>query len=115
MNVKSSETLLENYMNRPKWKGKIFMEDEKTCYNEGLDDGLSLSYLEITQLKTQIEKMKNCANCKHSTKGERDVYGECYCCDVDMCKCKISGDLIDWNYKCDKWELRCMTKNTKSL
>lgn len=57
--------ILENYMNREKWKGKIFMEDEKTCYKDGFNDGLKLfeqekcELLGIIQQKDElIEKLR---------------------------------------------------------
>lgn len=66
----SIEAILENYMNNPKWEGKIFMEDEKTCYKDGFNDGVDSCQLKIMQLKAQIEKMKNCWNCKYYNVGD---------------------------------------------
>ena len=31
--------ILAEYKNRPKWKGKIFMKDEETCFKDGLELG----------------------------------------------------------------------------
>lgn len=56
MNV---DELLEQYMNDPKWKGKLFMEDEKTCYTDGLLIGLFLAQKEHALLKQQISQLKN--------------------------------------------------------
>lgn len=39
MDVINMDALLEDYMNNPKWAGKIFMQDEKTCYIDGLIAG----------------------------------------------------------------------------
>lgn len=58
------DALLEDYMNNPKWAGKIFMQDEKTCYMDGLIAGAKEMQKENEQLKAQIEKMKCCKNCK---------------------------------------------------
>lgn len=33
------EKELEEYKNQPKWKGKIFMKDEETCFKDGLEFG----------------------------------------------------------------------------
>lgn len=54
----SIEAILENYMNNPKWEGKIFMEDEKTCYKDGFNDGVESCQLKIMQLKAQIEGLE---------------------------------------------------------
>lgn len=51
MNV---DELLEQYMNEPKWKGKLFMDDEKTCYTDGLLIGFFLAQTEHVLLKQQI-------------------------------------------------------------
>ena len=36
----TAEDTFEEYKNNPKWQGKIFMQDEKTCYKDGFLDGL---------------------------------------------------------------------------
>ena len=51
------DALLEDYMKNPKWAGKIFMQDEKTCYIDGLIAGAKAMQEENEQLKAQIEKM----------------------------------------------------------
>ena len=68
-----ADTRLEEYMKSSKWKGKIFVQDEKTCFKDGFDDGFNMAYKELElfekeneQLKEQIKKMKRCENCKHS-------------------------------------------------
>ena len=33
------EKELEEYKNQPKWKGKIFMKDEETCFKAGAEFG----------------------------------------------------------------------------
>ena len=33
------EKELEEYKNQPKWKGKIFMKDEETCFKDGVEFG----------------------------------------------------------------------------
>ena len=67
-----ADTRLEEYMKSSKWKGKIFMQDEKTCFKDGFDDGFNMAYKELElfekeneQLKQQIEEMKNCYNCSN--------------------------------------------------
>ena len=52
------EAILENYINNPKWEGKIFMEDEKTCYKDGFNEGVESCQFKIEQLKAQIERLK---------------------------------------------------------
>lgn len=49
------DALLEDYMNNPKWAGKIFMKDEKTCYIDGFNNGVSSYQFRITQLIQQIK------------------------------------------------------------
>lgn len=51
------DALLEDYMKNQKWAGKIFMQDEKTCYIDGLIAGAKAMQEENKQLKAQIEKM----------------------------------------------------------
>ena len=80
-------------MNNPKWEGKIFMRDEKTCYKDGFNDGVESCQFKIMQLKAQIEKMKNCKNCEHyeTTKD----YGVCR----DKCAKNKKGQWILTNWK----------------
>lgn len=47
----SIEAILENYINNPKWKGKIFMEDEKICYKDGFNHGVHSCSGRIERLK----------------------------------------------------------------
>ena len=35
----SLKKILSEYKNHPKWKGKIFMKDEETCFKDGLELG----------------------------------------------------------------------------
>jgi hypothetical protein len=61
---------------------------------------------ENEQLKQQIKKLECCANCANGKQGERDLQGECYYCDCDVCKCNVTGDLMPWDYKnCSNWRL----------
>lgn len=55
MTEMNQDTLLEDYMNNPKWAGKIFMKDEKTCYIDGFNNGVSSYQFRITQLIQQIK------------------------------------------------------------
>ena len=66
---------LEEYMKSSKWKGKIFMQDEKTCFKDGFEDGFNMAYKELElfekenkELKAQIEEMKCCFNCDRPIK-----------------------------------------------
>ena len=56
------DALLEDYMNNPKWAGKIFMQDEKTCYIDGLIAGAKEMQKENElvhqQVKAHIEEIK---------------------------------------------------------
>ena len=47
--------LLEDYLDRPKWAGKLFMKDEKTCYVDGLIDGAAEILVENDLLKGKIK------------------------------------------------------------
>ena len=35
----SLKKILAEYKNQPKWKGKIFMKDEETCFKDGFELG----------------------------------------------------------------------------
>lgn len=37
---KLAEESLTNYRRQPKWAGKMFMQDENTCYKDGFLAGL---------------------------------------------------------------------------
>ena len=50
-----AEESLISYRKEPKWAGKMFMQDENTCYIDGF----------LAGLKAQVEIMKVCSNCKH--------------------------------------------------
>ena len=49
------DALLEDYMKNPKWAGKIFMQDEKTCYIDGLIAGAKAMQEENEQLNYVIQ------------------------------------------------------------
>ena len=87
------DALLEDYMNNPKWAGKIFMQDEKTCYIDGLIAGAKEMQKENEQLKVQIKKMQKCPICIHFK-----VYNECSENEY------YAGELKECN-NLDKWEL----------
>ena len=59
------DALLEDYMKNPKWAGKIFMQDEKTCYIDGLIAGAKAMQEENEQLKgcnTDLKQSLDLAN-----------------------------------------------------
>ena len=87
------DALLEDYMNNPKWAGKIFMQDEKTCYIDGLIAGAKEMQKENEQLKSQIKKMQKCLICIHFK-----VHNECSDNEYYTCELKECNNL-------DKWEL----------
>ena len=60
---------------------------------------------ENEQLKTQIEKMKNCANCKFGYLGEADMFENCRNCTMMYCICQKTKKEMNWDEKCDSWEL----------
>lgn len=60
---------------------------------------------ENKQLKTQIEKMKNCANCKFGYLGETDLFENCRNCTMMYCICQKTKKEMNWDEKCDSWEL----------
>ena len=84
------DALLEDYMKNPKWAGKIFMQDEKTCYIDGLIAGAK-AMQENEQLKSQLEKMKCCRNCKYWNVPD-DLFNT-PCKECEICE------------NCNKWEL----------
>ena len=57
------DALLEDYMKNPKWAGKIFMQDEKTCYIDGLIAGAKAMQEENEQLKQLAQAVYNCSRC----------------------------------------------------
>lgn len=62
------DALLEDYMNNPKWAGKIFMQDEKTCYIDGLIAGAKAMREENEQLNyiqhsIELQKQKQEMEC----------------------------------------------------
>lgn len=79
---------LKQYIDLPKWRGKIFTADETTCYIDGLHEGskvmqdenerLSKRVLElqsdVSNLKLYIEKMKSCYNCKYYNAGSTKCF-----------------------------------------
>ena len=87
------DALLADYMKNPKWAGKIFMQDEKTCYIDGLIAGAKAMQEENEQLKAQIKKMQKCLICIHFK-----VYNECSDNEYYACELKECNNL-------DKWEL----------
>lgn len=52
------DALLEDYMNNPKWAGKIFMQDEKTCYMDGLIAGAKEMQKENGLLKRKVKNVR---------------------------------------------------------
>lgn len=42
----------EEYKNLPKWKGKIFMKDEITCFNDGFEAGAIEATKKLQEKKT---------------------------------------------------------------
>lgn len=59
----------------------------------------------VTELENQIEKMKNCANCKFGYLGEADMFENCSNCTMMYCICQKTKKEMDWDEKCDSWEL----------
>ena len=57
------DALLADYMKNPKWAGKIFMQDEKTCYIDGLIAGAKEMQKENEQLKQLTQAVYNCSRC----------------------------------------------------
>ena len=53
------DALLEDYMNNPKWAGKIFMQDEKTCYIDGLIAGAKEMQKKNEELKQQVSYLED--------------------------------------------------------
>lgn len=51
-------TKLEEYMKSPKWKGKIFMKDEQTCYKDGFKDCFDMVCEEVEAFRHENEKLK---------------------------------------------------------
>ena len=62
------DALLADYMKHPKWAGKIFMQDEKTCYIDGLIAGAKAMQEENEQLNhiqhsIELQKQKQEMEC----------------------------------------------------
>lgn len=57
------------------------------------------------ELLEKIEKMKNCANCKFGNPGDYDCFENCSSCTIMNCICDKTGKEMDWEEKCDDWEL----------
>lgn len=79
-------------------------------YIKAYKDGAEFGYNKANNL---IEKMKCCANCKHSEQGECDGFENCSFCHAGDCYCRIkqktrnsAGEYHDWDDKCDKWEIK---------
>ena len=49
---------VEEYKALPKWKGKIFMKDEETCYKDGYLAGLQEKDKQIEELKKENVELK---------------------------------------------------------
>lgn len=75
------ETIKQNL--ELKEQNKIILEDNDTL-NKWVDE-----------LKAQIEKTKNCVNCKHKNIYQYDFINEC----------RLTENQINYEHKCDKWEL----------
>lgn len=52
------ETKLKEYMKDPKWKGKIFMKDELTCYEDGFKDCFDMFCEQLEVFRHENEKLK---------------------------------------------------------
>lgn len=48
---------VEDYIALPKWKGKIFMQDEKTCFNDGFAEGYKECDKKLDDAKSIIESL----------------------------------------------------------
>ena len=87
-------------------QGERYASELEMIYKKGVLDG-------ETNADNLIEKMKCCANCKHSEQGEYDEFEDCSRCHAKDCYCRIeqqtrnsAGKYHDWDDKCDKWELK---------
>lgn len=47
----------EEYKKLPKWKGKIFMKDEETCFNDGFEAGAKENGLQWHDLRKNPEDL----------------------------------------------------------
>ena len=52
------ESCLQDYMQNPKWNGKLFMQDEKTCYKDGFQDGVNSIDSQVKSLKKENKKLQ---------------------------------------------------------
>lgn len=50
---------LKQYIDLPKWRGKIFTDDEMTCYMDGLHEGSKVMQDENEQLKKRVSHLEN--------------------------------------------------------
>ena len=81
--VKDIETLLQDYMNNPKWNGKLFMQDEKTCFKDGFLEGAKEVQEENKKLKTRLRTLMPCGYCKHSKNEPPEICTPCLCGECD--------------------------------
>ncbi|MCQ2125111.1 MAG: hypothetical protein MJZ25_13100 [Fibrobacter sp.] len=74
---------LKHEIDNLKEQNKAILEDNDTL-NKWIDE-----------LKVQIEKTKNCVNCKHKNIYQYDFINEC----------RLTGNQTNYEHKCDEWEL----------
>lgn len=53
-----------------------------------------------------LDKLRNCANCRHSLDNEPDGFEYCPHCRMDTACCSLTGEDNSWRHRCDKWEFR---------
>lgn len=87
------ESYLQDYMQNPKWDGKLFMQDEKTCYKDGFQDGVNSLDSQVKSLEEENRKLKArirtlmaCWNCKHLENEPPEICTPCLCGEVDNWK-----------------------------
>lgn len=87
------EKSLQSYMENPKWNGKLFMQDEKTCYKDGFQDGVNSIDSQVKSLEEENRKLKarirmymTCGYCKHLENEPSEICTPCLCGEVDNWK-----------------------------
>jgi len=81
----------EELKNKCTKRAKIFRQAMKSCHSSSPMDCIEWFADRIAELEAQIEKMRNCANCKNYNGNE----GFC-----------VLGSGYGYNCKLEKWEIK---------
>lgn len=60
----------------------------------------------VKEMDDMLNDLKNCANCIHGTKAERDEGECCYRCNAGYCECEVDGFMKEWSNVCEYWKMK---------